>query len=311
MFFYINPKLSILAALVGLSIIIRDFVINYRIFYNLRNLTEKIQIIAEKGDMMLSIKSYNEGDFSILSSEIYKILRKLKAVTEDLNKQRNVLSDFLADISHQIKTPLTSVDLMLTRLLSQNLDEQERKKLLYQIKIKTESLEWLILALLKLSKIENKVVNLETEKISLNEIINKVIYEDLSTISEFNQVDIIFENGKNFVITGDFKWLEEAFSNIIKDSIEHTPNYGKVYIKIYDSPLYTGVKIEDTGKGFDPENIKFIFDRFYKDEKADDKNFGIGLAIAKSVIERHNASVEAYNTEKGACFEVKFYKGIL
>ena len=91
MFFYINPKLSILAALVGLSIIIRDFVINYRIFYNLRNLTEKIQIIAEKGDMMLSIKSYNEGDLSLLSSEIYKILRKLRAVTEDLNKQRNVL----------------------------------------------------------------------------------------------------------------------------------------------------------------------------------------------------------------------------
>ncbi|MDO5014565.1 MAG: HAMP domain-containing sensor histidine kinase [Clostridia bacterium] len=309
--FFIDKKASVVIFFFVIVISVRDIIMNYDFYKKLRTLTQQINRLSQN-DIMMSLKDYAEGDLSILSSEIYKIVRELKGLTEELTKEKKLLSDALADISHQIKTPLTSIELMLSRILTQDLSEDEKRKLFYEIKIKIQSLEWMILALLKLSKIENKIIKLHFEKISLNNLISKVISDDLGVIAEFKKINFITDSSAEYFVQGDKQWISEAFSNIIKNSIEHTPFGSNIKIYIYNSPLYIGVKIEDSGDGFADKDIKYIFDRFYKDENAPDKNIGIGLAISKSIFERHNATVEAYNSNSGGgCFDIKFYKGIL
>lgn len=217
------------------------------------------------------------------------------------------LADSIADISHQIKTPLTSANLLLTFLSDKNISEKRRGELVRELYDLLSRIEWLITALLKMSKLDAGTVQLKQEKISLSELLNKSVATLLVPIELGGQKLILNATGDFY---GDVQWTAETISNIVKNCMEHTKSMGKIEITANETPLYSEIVIKDDGSGIAKEDLPHIFERFYKGKNSDDKSFGIGLALARSIITSQNGTVKAENGKiNGAVFTIKFYKG--
>lgn len=280
----------------------------------LKNKNKKIKDIVNyieeinKKNYNLKIEENKEDELSILKNELYKITIMLKEQAENSNKDKKVLQTSLEDISHQIKTPITSISIMLDNIIENpNMDEKTRQKFIHEINRQIEWIKWLVISLLKLSKLDSDTVKFIKQEINVKKLIEDV-KDNLSIPLEIKEQEIII-NGKEETFFGDYNWEKEALTNIIKNCIEHTPENKKIHINIEENIFYTKITIQDEGTGINKKDLKHIFERFYKGENASQNSIGIGLALAKSIIEKDNGYIKCMSElGKGTIFEIKYIK---
>lgn len=293
----------------GLTSALGLFLINY---IYIRNIYKKIGKIDKymnnilNDDYSINIKDYCEGDISNLKNDIYKMTIKLKEQSELLIKEKKYLEETLQDISHQIKTPLTSM-YMINDILTNEKDENIKKEFLIKNKNQIERIEWLVTSLLKLSRLESGTVKLKKEKINLKELIDKAI-EPINVLLELKNIKLT-KNIEDVNLNVDINWTIEALLNIIKNACEHTVD--TIEIIGSTNPLYTEIKIIDNGTGISKKDIKHIFERFYKGNH-NKESIGIGLNMSKKIINLQNGLIEVSSNEGvGSTFIIKLYKNNL
>ena len=258
----------------------------------------------------IQIDDQYEGELSILSDEISKMIIKLNEQTELLQKDKVRLTNAIADIFHQMRTPLTSINLSLTVLNDEHLSNDKALYYRRDIKKQLEKLQWLIETLLKMSKIDAKTAIFHRQELLAKDILTKAI-EPFAIPMELKEQKCVLNctNEKMFV---DEQWTVEAFSNLIKNAMEHTPDGGTIQLNVSENPLYTEVIVQDNGEGIPEEDIPYMFERFYKGKNAKPESVGIGLAFARMIITAQNGTISVKNhSNGGACFTVRFYKQII
>lgn len=277
-------------------------------YQEIRKLTSYLERL-QNGERLMDIRDNSEGELSILKNEIYRLSIKLMSQNELLLKDKKYLSDSLSDISHQLKTPLTSM-MVMTDLLEQNsLPEEKRKEFLKNITLGIERMQWLVQSLLKLSKLDADAVVMKQEDVEINRLIHKST-ESFQIPMEIKGVELqIVEEPDQVHMIADFHWTSEAINNIVKNCMEHTKPGGRIQISYHQNSLYTKIVIEDTGVGIEKEDLPFIFERFYKGKNSSNDSVGIGLALSREIIIRQKGKIEVSSeVGKGTKFEIRFYR---
>lgn len=240
---------------------------------------------------LLDITDNEEDEISILKNEIYKTNIMLKEQSEILKKDKLSLKESIEDISHQLKTPLTSINIRLDNLVeNSNMDEVTRKKFLNEIRKEIGDINFLVYTLLKLSRFDANVVEFNDKYNKIDKIIEKVI-KNVEVLSDLKNVEIVSNIFENFEIYCDFNWQVEGITNIVKNAIEHSTCGSKVYITCEKNKLYSKIEIKNLGIGIPKEDIKNIFKRFYKGKTSNENSIGIGLSLAKSIIEKDGGKI--------------------
>lgn len=271
------------------------FILNYAqyaFFYKkIRRLTLGAKKVVE-GEYDIAINENKEGDFSKLAISFNSMRQIIRNNINELRKEKQFLVHLLSDISHQLKTPLSSMIVYNDIMLNKELSEEQREMFLLNNQNQLHRMIWLIKSMLKLAKLDAKAIELAKENQSLNETIQDSI-EALESKALEGKVKIVFPEEKEISFEHDKLWLEEAFINIMKNGIEHTPQGGEIAIQLTENPVYRRVTIEDTGEGIEEDDLPNIFNRFYKARKSKKSDsVGIGLALAKSIVELHNGIIE-------------------
>ena len=285
------------------------------IFVYLRKRDRKINQITQYINQIknrkydLDINENSEDELSNLKNELYKITVMLKEESEISKKDKDNLKMSVEDISHQLKTPLTSITIMLDNLKDNpNMDENTKQKFIFEISKQIDWINWLVISMLKLSKLDANVVQFYEEKINLKKFIDEII-KNLEIPIEIKNQQIVIEGNQNASFVGDYKWQQEAVTNIIKNCIEHNKENGKIYIKYEENTLFTKITIRDEGEGMTKEDLKHIFERFYKGQNSSENSVGIGLALAKNIIEKNNGMISCKSElDKGTEFVIKYMK---
>lgn len=256
----------------------------------------------------LDILSNKEDDLSILKNEIYKTAITLNEQTHLLQKEKESLKDSLSDISHQLKTPLTSITLMVDRLEDSSLKEEEKKEILTNMHRKISHINFLVYTLLKLSKFDANAITFNRKENKLEDLF-KEVEDHLSSLCDLKGIKIKRKGKKEEYLLCDFKWQVEALTNIVKNSVEYAKENTVINISYQANELFTKIIIEDHGIGMEKEECKHIFDRFYKGKNAKESSIGIGLALAKAIIEKENGYITVTSTKgKGTTFTIKYLK---
>lgn len=270
-------------------------------------ITEYIaQINKKKYD--LAIDENSEDEMSALKNEIYKTTVMLKEQSENSLKDKENLKDSLSDISHQLKTPLTSIMIMLDNITdNEDMPPEVRTEFLNDIRRETNSINFLVQSILTLSKLDANSIVLKSRPEYLSKIIEEC-RQNTAVLAEIKEVEVITECDKSIILKCDFKWLCEAVTNIVKNCIEHTPSGGTVKIAAEQNRLYTKISINDNGCGIDQKDLPHIFERFYKGKNSDENSVGIGLALAKTIVEKGGGYLSVDScADKGSTFVIKYF----
>lgn len=262
----------------------------------------------QDGMALPELAKCNEGYLGILQSEIYKMVVLLKEQTNAAAKQKNYLAQMLSDISHQIKTPLTAITLMTDLLKEPGLSEEKRLEFAAGMDKQLGKITWLIRNLLTISQLEADVLKLKREEIPVSGLLEKAC-QPLAVLAELKGVAILLDEcPDDIVLNCDEAWTAEAFSNIIKNCIEHTPEGGEIRIAAGQNNLAVNITIWDNGCGIAREDLPHIFERFYKGKHGSKNSVGIGLAMAKQIIYRQDGIISVESTEgEGTIFRIKMY----
>ena len=288
------------------------WVIFIKYFYLQEKKIKKITNYMKKinqGIYLLEIESNSEGELSILHNEVYKTTIMLREESEILKKEKLALKDSISNISHQLKTPLTSILIMIDNILDNpKMDNETKTDFILNVHHQVEHINSLIISLLKLSRIEVGVIQFKKEKINVLEIINDVL-KNIKVLKDDKRVDIVCEIDDNIFYNGDYQWEVEALSNIIKNAIEYSKRGNKIEIKAIENVLYTKIIIKDYGVGMNEKELKNVFKRFYKGENSNNDSIGIGLNLAKNIIEKDGGFIKADSKKnKGTTFEIRYFK---
>ena len=249
-----------------------------------------------------------EGRMLILRSEIYKLASTLQEQYAGEVKKNTYMADMLSNISHQIKTPLTAINLMTDALKNSNMDEAQRRRCIANIEDQTDHITWLVRTLLTLAEIDAGVLVMKKEKAKVSELVGNIV-SGIAVEADIKDVSIDINVSSGDVISCDKRWMSEALLNIIKNSLQHTEPGGYIKISSEDNNLSTNIRIEDNGCGISKKDLPHIFDRFYHGEKSDPNSNGIGLSLAKQIINSQNGTVSCESEEgRGTIFEIKIYK---
>ncbi len=247
-----------------------------------------------KGSYELNIADYSEDELSILKNDIYKVAIKLKELSSYEHQERLYLMNTLEDISHQLKTPLTALMVTNDILKNNKLTLKEQKEFLNKEAKELEKMEWLITTLLKYSKLDSGTVKLKKENIKLNSLIDKSL-ESFSITLDLKGIEVM-KNNLDFAVVCDINWTSEALANIFKNAIEHLAYNGVITVTGEDTPLYKKICITDNGSGISKKEMKNIFKRFYSSNNTKG-SVGIGLNMAKLILEKENAKIEVESEE--------------
>ena len=304
--FFFDIRAGLTAAGLSLLLMLVFCISTYKRYQRISSLADDIDQVLH-GDSSIDFDNYSEGELSILHSEIYKMTVRLREQQQKLINDKKYLADSLADISHQIRTPLTSINLLVERLSASGLTDECRHQLTNELYELLDRIDWLITTLLKISKLDAGTVQFNKETVSLEVLINKSCVPLLIPIELRGQELIIRAEGDFY---GDPAWTSEAVGNIVKNCMEHTPDGGRIEINAAENALYSEIVIKDNGTGISPEDLPHIFERFYKGKDSDGKSFGIGLALSRMIIAGQKGTVKAENRKNaGAMFTIRFYKG--
>ena len=292
-----------------------SFVVLLYIFvkYNIKNDNEIDKIIKCIEDINhknyeLKLDDISEDKLSILKQEIYKTTIMLKENAENSIKDKLDLKNSLQDISHQLKTPLTSINIMLDNIIDDpDMDISVRQNFIRNIKREITNISFLVQSILKLSKFESNTISFVRNKIKVKKIIDESI-RNVSNLCDLKDVNIEVNNMCKKDINCDLKWQVEAITNILKNAVEYSNHGDRVLIDCEDNNIYTQIKIIDYGKGMDKEDIQNIFKRFYKGKNSGKDSIGIGLSLSKAIIEEDNGRVSVDSKKnKGTIFTIKYF----
>lgn len=279
----------------------------FRRYSVLAKLTDEIDEVLHK-DVFRPISMYEEGELSILSTQIHKMNKRLEEQKSALLHDKVYLSESLADISHQIRTPLTALNLTCDLLLDEDLQPGRRKSLVKEQMKLLDQIDWLISALLKLAKLDARTAKMAKEKVLVKDLLRRAT-EPLGIAMEIKDQELRINQSGEESYTGDIYWSAEALLNILKNSMEHTPMGGTISIDVSENVLYTEIIIKDDGQGIDKEDLPHLFERFYKGKSSSQTSVGIGLALARMIITQQGGTVKAENNlDKGAKFTIRFYR---
>ncbi len=307
--FFLGKEAGVLILVCCLVFIFIHLIFSYARYKHIIRLTDNITRILH-GDYSVRISSFREGETAILESEIQKMLSRLCEQNEALEKERVFLSDSIADISHQLRTPLTSINLIISLLQAGNLSDDRRHQLIMELSALSDKTDRLVTTLLKISKIDAGTVRFEKKRVSVAQLIKKSAEPILVPMDIKNQSLII--NADDEFFTGDIGWSTEAVGNILKNAMEHMPGEGTITVDCSQTPIYTQIIISDTGSGFSQEDLPHIFERFYKGNNSSKDSFGIGLNLARMIIQNQNGTVKASNGKNGgAVFTIRFYHTVV
>ncbi len=299
----------------GIICLVLDLILTGVYFYNLKKRNDKINELNNylslmcSGNFDLKLDDNTEGEMSILKNNLYKIMTLLRSQNDELKNEKVYLADSIADISHQLKTPLTSMMVMSDLLMNEN-DEDKRKEFLSIIATQLDKMKWLITNLLKISKLDAGTTQFKREDISIKDVLTQSL-KPFSVTLDIRQIEII-NTSEDFIFKGDDKWTSEAVENIIKNCIEHTDDGGTLTFYTKKTNVYNSLFITDNGCGIAEEDLPHIFERFYHGKNSSSESVGIGLALAKTVLEKEKGDILVTSkTGEGSTFEVRFYKAIV
>lgn len=287
--------------LVGTSIYFT--MVRYRAIEQLSDYLRQIS----SGNYSLDVRDNEEGELSILKSEIYKVTSMLSEQHTFLEKDKTHLTTAISDISHQLKTPLTSMMVMADILEDPSLPIDKRKEFTNHIHVQLDRLDWLVSSLLKLSKIDAGTVHFKMDHLLVKDIIQQAVDAVLIPI-DIREQHITIQGDGSTELIGDFHWTVEALINILKNCVEHTPTKGTISITFTENVLFTEITIKDSGNGIPKKDLPYIFKRFYKGSGTNEESVGIGLAMAYSIVTNQNGDIEVSSEHgKGTEFRIKFY----
>lgn len=300
-------KINILfITFVFICLITISFYFFIKIYRDIKDMTDYVYHSSEGREYEMKNKN-QEGQIGLLKTEIMKMTTVLKEKVALLHSEKIFLNDTISDISHQLKTPMTSL-MLLTDLMYNDLDKEKKIEFLDRTNAQLSRMDWLIKSMLKLSKLEAKVIDFKTEKVNINELIIRSI-SPLSVPMELKNISLNINGNKEASYIGDIEWSSEALGNIIKNCIEHTKEGGNLDISYEENPIYSEIVIKDNGEGIDKEDIPNIFKRFYKGKNSKSDSVGIGLAMAKSIIESQNGDIYVKSEKNmGTEFHITFHK---
>lgn len=305
-----NRKIFVIDNVIfGLFIITLIIILISRNNYENKKLEEIIYLIEEinKKNYNLNIKGTDETMISKLKNEIYKTVVMLKNDAENSLKDKIIIKTYLEDISHQLKTPLTVISIALDNLIDNpNMDEKSRNKFISKIAKENANINNLVQNLLKLSRFDINVINFDNKNISVKDLLDKSV-DKVSLVADLKNIDIKLNISNDFNLNVDPNWQIEAISNIIKNAIEHSKENDIVYINAEDNKIYSKIEIINNGV-IDDKELNKIFDRFYTNKKGCSESVGIGLSLAKNIIEKNNGKIDANSKDSKTIFTIKYYK---
>ncbi|HBE9445463.1 two-component sensor histidine kinase [Clostridioides difficile] len=290
-------------------ILILVLVVRYfkSIYNDLSDMTKYVYYSSEGKPFDMKNKN-QEGQIGLLKTELLKMTTILNEKVELLKREKIFLNNTISDISHQLKTPMTSL-IMLNDLLYNDVPYEVKIDFLNKIKNQLNRMDWLIKSMLKLSKVEAKVINFKKDKVKFSELIHRAM-QSMKIPMEIKNQKLTIEGSDNISYIGDIDWSVEALVNIIKNCVEHTPEFGNITITYKENPLFSELIIKDDGEGIHKKDIPHVFKRFYRGRSSSkEDSVGIGLAMSKSIIESQNGDIYV-NSEKGKGteFHIIFHK---
>ena len=313
----LNSKKDYIQGLIINNTIIIIFIILFILisFINKKNQSKKIKEITNlieqinRKNYYLNIDNNTEDELSILKNEIYKTTIMLKEEAYNSNKDKDNIKKSIEDISHQLKTPLTSISIMLDNIIDDpDMEANVRSDFINDINREINNINFLVKSLLKLSRFDINAVNYNNDFNNIKLIVNKVV-NNVSTLSDLKNIKVNINIQDDFNIYCDFNWQVEALTNIVKNSIEHSFKDKNIIINASDEKLYSKIEITNYGIGINDKDIKHIFDRFYKGENSNEDSFGIGLSLAKTIIEKNNGKISVLSKKNDkTTFTIKYYK---
>ena len=306
---FFSPVSAVLVIILGVALTAAHLFFSKQRYNKIAELSNSLNRIL-LGQQSVLINEMNEGELSILYSEIHKMTMRLKEQADLLLADKRGLTTAIEDIFHQLRTPMTAMNLTISLLADENLTYEKRIRLTHDLKRQTEKMSWLVDSLLKMSKIDSQSAVFQTEPVSVKELIGKAASPFLV---QMELKDIAFKtdiHGESFA--GDMLWSTEAFGNLIKNAVEHTSPGGTICVTANETALFTEITVSDNGEGFTQEDIPRLFERFYKGKNATQGSIGIGLALSRAIITAQNGTIAAKNNaDGGAEFVAKFYKTVV
>lgn len=297
---------SIIVGLLGACLITLYTLYTRKRYEDIAELSQYLRRIMD-GDYNLDIRSNEEGELSILRNEIFKLTIRLHEQHDYLSEDRQRMASALADISHQLKTPLTSMQMMVDLLEDESLSGERRQQFLGNIQSQLERMNWLVKVLLKLSKLDAGTVQFNKQRIELDSIVKRAVKAVQVNIYTKN-IDLRIPQEGAPIIYGDEQWLLEAISNVIKNAVDHTPTAGAISIAYDENPIVKTLTIHNSGLAIDKQDLPNLFKRFYKGRRASDASVGIGLSLSLQIMEAHNGTIEVHSTQnEGTSFTFKWY----
>lgn len=270
-------------------------------------LSEKIDKILH-GEDTFSFSDCEETEFGVLTAEIHKMTIRLREQNSALEADRQFMKEALEDISHQLRTPLTSIMLITEILREPELSRHDKMEYLSELAELISRMKWLVETMLGLSRIDAGAVQFKKETVNCRELI-KSACEPVSIPMELKNIRVETSINNTPLFCGDSQYFTEALLNILKNCMEHTNEGGVIRIEASENPIYTQIKITDSGKGFDEAELPHIFERFYRSGKNTESGYGIGLAFARRIVTAQNGSLTADNSEDGgAVFDMRIYR---
>jgi len=263
----------------------------------------------DTGNYSLDVRDNGEGSFSLLKNDLYKVTVRLREQAELLQKDKTALSNLIADISHQIKTPLTSLG-VLADLLAEDPPEEDRRAFIVRLRAQLGRIQWLVTALLKLARLDAGTAAFKSEPVNVRRLIDKAL-EPLQIPLEVKnqQLEIHGVDGASF--TGDLNWSAEALTNVVKNCVEHTAEGGKIEINYSANALYAEIIVSDDGEGIASRDLPNIFNRFYRGEIASENSVGIGLALAKAIFTAQGGDISVRSQRGvGTSFAIRIFHGV-
>lgn len=282
-----------------------SIVFTWRRYREIHHLTDYLQRVAH-GDFSLEIRNNQEGELSLLRSELHKVVLRLSEQRDQIDRERQALADAISNISHQLKTPITSMVVMTDLLRSQDLDPAKRQEFTRSINSQLQRIEWLVSSLLKLAKLDAGVITFRQQPVEVEELLRTAL-GPIQIPLDVKDITVEMELDQQSPLLCDAQWTAEALLNVLKNCMEHTPEGGTIRIQVQENPLYTQMVILDSGPGIDRRDLPHIFQRFYRGSDAAEGSVGIGLAMARSFLEGQNADITAA-PGPGGHFIIRFYK---
>ena len=307
--FWIRPICGILALAVGLLLSGAHIAFAVQRYRKMEELAQRLDRILHGQDRVL-IEDAAEGELSILNSELQKMTTRLREQANQLSADKQQLTEAIQDIFHQIRTPLTSMNLLVSMLAEEDLPYDRRLSMTRELRRQLERVRWLVEARLKLSKIDAGTAQFRSEPVSVAELIEKAA-QPLRIPMELREQSLTIRATEEH-FAGDLNWTAEALGNILKNCMEHTPVGGTITVTTEETALFTEIVVEDNGPGISKADLPYLFDRFYKGEGSSDDSVGIGLALSRSIIAAQNGTIKAENVPTGgARFTIRFYKSVI